>query len=197
VPSKHKETFFAPATKIFYISATVEPIVWQEGLAMTKRDRRFSRFWLLLGCAIALVMARPVTTHAVIIDNPASEAEGDAEFRAAEWLVKERQFQEALPLLKRVVARDPGNADAYNYLAFSQRKIGLLDEAMSNYMRALDLDPEHIGAREYLGELYLQLGQRDKAEEQLAILVRLCPLGCEAREDLAQAIAESKRRRSP
>jgi tetratricopeptide (TPR) repeat protein len=133
----------------------------------------------------------------VIVDVPGSEASGDEELVAAERLVKERRFEEAIPLLQRVIGRDPGSADAYNYLAFSQRKVGLLDEAMSNYMRALNLDPDHIGAHEYLGELHLQLGQRDKAEEQLAILVRLCPLGCEAREDLAEAIAADKQARSP
>ena len=150
----------------------------------------------LAWAAIAAVML-PAISHAEIVDNPASEASGDAEFVAAEHLVKAQQFEEALPLLHRVVGRDPGNADAYNYLAFSQRKVGLLDEAMRNYMRALDLDPDHIGAREYLGELYLQLGQQDKAEEQLAILMRFCPLGCEPREDLAQAIATFKRAQSP
>jgi tetratricopeptide (TPR) repeat protein len=151
---------------------------------------------LLVWAAISAVML-PAISHAEIVDNPASEASGDAEFVTAERLVKAQQFKEALPLLQRVVGRDPGNADAYNYLAFSQRKVGLLDEAMRNYMRALDLDPDHIGAREYLGELYLQLGQQDKAEEQLAILMRLCPLGCEPREDLAQAIAAVKRAQSP
>src|SRR4028119_909481 len=159
--------------------------------------RQYVGLGVLLAWAIIGVVMLPAISRAVIVDNPSSEASGDAEFVAAESLVKERRFEEALPLLRRVIGRDPGNADAYNYLAFSQRKVGLLDEAMSNYMRPLDLDPDHIGAREYLGELYLQLGQRDKAEEQLAILVRLCPLGCEPREDLAQAIAASNRAQSP
>ena len=164
---------------------------------MVVGGRQYVRFGVLLTWAVVAVVMLPAPSHAVVVDNPAAEASGDAEFVAAESLVKERRFEEALPLLRRVVGRDPGNADAYNYLAFSQRKIGLLDEAMSNYMRALDLDPDHIGAREYLGESYLQLGQRDKAEEQLAILVRLCPLGCEPREDLAQAIAANKRAQLP
>ncbi len=86
----------------------------------------------LLAWAAISAMMLPAISHAEIVDNPASEASGDAEFVAAERLVKAQQFEEALPLLQRVVGRDPGNADAYNFLAFSQRKVGLLDEAMRN-----------------------------------------------------------------
>jgi tetratricopeptide (TPR) repeat protein len=158
----------------------------------------FPRYGLLLAFYTALsIVIWDHPAYAIIEDVPSADVARDAEFVAAERLVKERQFAEAIPLLQRVVARDPGNADAYNYLAFSQRKVGLLQEALHNYSRALDLDPDHIGAREYLGELYLQLNQDDMAEEQLARLKVLCPLGCEAREDLARAIAEKKRARSP
>jgi tetratricopeptide (TPR) repeat protein len=152
---------------------------------------------MLLACAVAAAVALVTPSYAVLMDDPSSEAAGDPELLAAERLVKERRFEEAMPLLMRVIARDPGSADAYNYLALSQRKLGRLEEAFANYMRALDLDPDHMGAREYLGELYLQLGQPEKAEEQLSRLMVLCPLGCEARDDLARAISESKRNQSP
>ena len=142
-------------------------------------------------CALAASAIWPSSSQAVLLDEAAPETREDKDFATAERLVKERHFTEAMPLLKAVIARDPGNADAYNYLAFSQRKLGHLGEALGNYMRALDLDPDHIGAREYLGELYVQLGEMDKADEQLTRLKLLCPLGCEARDDLARAIAES------
>ena len=156
----------------------------------------FRRYGLLLAFYSAMsinICSKPA--YAIIEDDPSADIARDEKFMAAERLVKERQYAEAIPLLQQVLARDPGNADAYNYLAFSQRKVGLFQEALHNYLRALDLDPDHIGAREYLGELYLQLNQDDKAEEQLARLKVLCPLGCEAREDLARAIEESRRRR--
>jgi Flp pilus assembly protein TadD len=164
---------------------------------MARCDRRLVGRGLIVGCAVIAAVAMPATSHAVMIDHPTSEVAGDAEFLAAEHLVKEQRFEEALLLLKQVLARDPGNADAYNYLAFSQRKLGRFEEAFANYMRALDLAPDHMGAREYLGELYLQLGRRDKAEEQLSRLMVLCPLGCEARDDLARAISESRRNQPP
>ncbi|WP_201863643.1 tetratricopeptide repeat protein [Microvirga soli] len=182
---------------IDYISTIVEPVVWQELFAMARRDLRLFGRGLILGYAAIATVAMPVTSQAVMIDDPTSEFVGNAELLVAEQLVKEQRFEEALPLLQRVLAQDPGNADAYNYLAFSQRKLGRFEEAFANYIRALDLDPDHMGAREYLGELYLQLGQREMAEEQLSRLMVLCPLGCEARDELARAISESKHNQPP
>ena len=48
--------------------------------------------------------------------------------------------------------------------------------------------PAHLGAHEYLGELYLQRGELEQARAQLAELERLCPAGCEERSELAEAI---------
>ena len=56
-------------------------------------------------------------------------------------------------------------------------------------LKALDFDAEHKGAHEYLGELYVETGQMPKAREHLAVLEKLCPQGCEEREDLAKAVA--------
>ena len=44
------------------------------------------------------------------------------------------------------------------------------------------------GALEYLGELYVETGNMEKAKEQLVVLAKLCPGGCEEREDLQKAI---------
>ena len=58
----------------------------------------------------------------------------------------------------------------------------------AHYQRALRLDPAHLGAHEYLGELYLQRGEPEQARAQLAELELLCPAGCEERSELADAI---------
>ncbi len=64
-----------------------------------------------------------------------------------------------------------------------------MKQAATFYAKALDFDPNHKGALEYQGELFVELGQIDKAKANLARLVRLCPQGCEEREDLEKAIA--------
>jgi Flp pilus assembly protein TadD len=81
------------------------------------------------------------------------------------------------------------HADVYNLMGFSLRKTGDTKQAYTFYRKALDFDPEHKGALEYLGELYVEIGQVDKARENVVLLKKLCPSGCEELADLEQAIA--------
>lgn len=81
------------------------------------------------------------------------------------------------------------HADVYNLLGFSLRKTGAYGKALTFYKKALDFDADHKGAHEYLGELYVETGRFAQAREHLAMLEKLCPQGCEEREDLAKAIA--------
>ena len=59
--------------------------------------------------------------------------------------------------------------DVYNLLGFSYRKHTEpnLDKAFEAYRIALEANPEHLGAHEYLGELYITLGNMNKANEML------------------------------
>ncbi len=75
---------------------------------------------------------------------------------------------------------------------FSHRKLGRFETARAFYRKALKLDPNHRGAREYLGELYLTLGDIKKAERELAALEDLCIFGCEEFTDLEKAVKTYK-----
>ena len=103
-------------------------------------------------------------------------------------LVEDRQYELAVEKLEAFVAEEENNADAWNYLGYSQRKIGRLKESLTSYRIALAIDGEHLNANEYLGELYLAMEQPDKAQQQLDKLARLCG-DCEQYQDLQQAIA--------
>ena len=102
--------------------------------------------------------------------------------------IEAQNYKGALAEL-RDLADDTQNADIYNLLGFTLRKTGDYATSLSYYTKALDLQPDHKAAREYLGELYVETGNMDKAKEQLATLTKLCPAGCEEREDLEKAIA--------
>src|SRR5262249_18411100 len=103
-----------------------------------------------------------------------------------------KDFKAALAELNQIINRNVQHADVYNLLGFSLRKTGDYAKALTFYKKALDFDANHKSAHEYLGELYVETGQLAKALEHLGILERLCPQGCEEREDLAQAIAAAQ-----
>lgn len=119
----------------------------------------------------------------------------ETDFQQAEYLVKGEQYAEAIPLLEGVVKDNPRDADAWNYLGFANRKLGNKEKALEAYQKALAVDPKHKGANEYLGELYLQMGDLAKAEAQLAILKGICGADCEEVEDLTADIADYKAQR--
>ena len=134
-----------------------------------------------LGLAPVLL---PVPAYAV--DNMSSTDAPDLTSVRAK--IKAKDYVAALAEL-RDLAEDTQQADVYNLLGFTLRKTGDFKTSLTYYTKALELQPEHKAAREYLGELYIETGNIEKAKEQLAILAKLCPGGCEEREDLQKAIS--------
>ena len=89
-------------------------------------------------------------------------------------LVESEQFDRALVELKAFVKEEKKNADAWNWLGYSQRSTGDLDGSLKSYEKALRLDKKHLGANEYLGELYVMRGNMKKANKQLKRLAKYC-----------------------
>jgi len=119
-------------------------------------------------------------------------APADPDFDRAKKEIKAKNWDGAIALLNKALARDPKNAEIHNQLGFAERNRGDLDTAFKHYEQALALNPKHRGAHEYLGEAYLMTGNLAKAEEQLAVLNKLCFLPCEEFSDLKAAIAAYK-----
>ena len=87
-------------------------------------------------------------------------------------LVYYKKFDKSIKLLEKIAKRKDlydKKADVYNLLGFSYRKHSNpnLDKALQAYRVALYSNPEHLGAHEYLGELYITLGNMNKANEML------------------------------
>src|SRR6478752_870419 len=143
-----------------------------------------SVLWLsafLLGAALA-------APGALAVDNVSSRDAPDLTSVRAK--IKAKDFKAALAELTPMLATYQ-HADVYNLMGFSLRKTGDYKQAYTFYRKALDFDPDHKGALEYLGELYVETGQMDKARENLALLKKLCPGGCEELADLEQAVASA------
>ena len=58
-------------------------------------------------------------------------------------------------------------------------------------VQALKIHPKHRNALGYQGELYIQLGQIDKAKANLAKLEQICWMPCSAESDLRKSLAET------
>jgi predicted Zn-dependent protease len=112
------------------------------------------------------------------------------DYTAAIKMMQSGAFAEAIPHLRQVLEAQPGNADVLNFLGYSSRMTGAYDDSLDYYRRALARDPDHKGAHEYLGELYLTMHQLGNARGQLVELVRLCPSGCPERDTLTKSIAD-------
>jgi tetratricopeptide (TPR) repeat protein len=121
----------------------------------------------------------------------------DPGFAQAKTLIEARNYPAAMPLLQQVVARDPRNADAYNLMGYATRKAGNPQGSLQYYTTALQIDPKHLGAHEYIGEAYLMLDRPQEAEQHLARLDSLCLFGCTEYRMLKSAIAGYKAGRKP
>jgi tetratricopeptide (TPR) repeat protein len=121
----------------------------------------------------------------------------DPSFAQGKALVEAKRFQEAMPYLQQAVAKDPRNADAYNLMGYATRKSGDPNASLQYYNQALTIDPKHLGANEYVGEAYLQLGRLPEAEQHLARLDSLCTFGCTEYRELKAAVANYKAGKKP
>jgi tetratricopeptide (TPR) repeat protein len=121
----------------------------------------------------------------------------DPNFAQAKGAIEAGQYAAALPLLQQVLAKDPRNADAYNLMGYATRKSGNPNGSLQYYTTALQIDPKHLGAHEYIGEAYLMLDRPQEAEQHLARLDSLCLFGCTEYRMLKTAIANYKVGRKP
>jgi tetratricopeptide (TPR) repeat protein len=141
-----------------------------------------------LSVAVALLLADAASGARAVDTNDLAP-----DLSSVRAKIKAKDFKGALEELNPLQVTHQ-HADVFNLLGFCLRKIGDHMRAYDYYRAALNLDPEHKGALEYLGELYIETGQIEKARENLAFLKRLCPDGCEELTTLAAAIAAAERK---
>ena len=79
-------------------------------------------------------------------------------------------YAQAFKKLEKAYKIDKKNPDILNYMGFTTRKVGNFDQAEKFYLEGLKIKPNHNGINEYLGELYVQTNQINKANERLAVL---------------------------
>lgn len=143
---------------------------------------------LVLVFSVLSVMVMPVFA------DGGNSSSSSSRLKPFQQLIEKQQFQQAIKELDAALLDDPDDADLLNLLAYSHRKLEHFDIALDYYQQALKIKPKHLGANEYLGELYLLLGQLENAEQRLAVLDKACFFGCDEFDELKQAIQEYRRK---
>ena len=137
--------------------------------------------------AVCLVLMPPVCLAVDTDDDPAA-AKLDPDYAAGKKAIEAKDWSAAIKSLASAALRDTRNADLQNYLGYAYRNAGQTELAFKHYGRALQLNPRHRGAHEYVGEAYLLINNLAKAEEHLVALQKICLIPCEEYEDLKKKV---------
>jgi len=143
--------------------------------------------------AVCLLFMPPVSWAVDTDDDPAA-AKLDPDYAAGKKAIETKNWNAAIKSLSSAALRDTRNADLQNYLGYAYRNAGQMELAFKHYGRALQLNPRHRGAHEYVGEAYLIVNNLAKAEEHLAALQKICLIPCEEYEDLRKQIDTYRKR---
>ena len=81
-----------------------------------------------------------------------------------------KKYAKAQKLLLKSNDEKPLQADTLNYLGFTTRKLGDYEKGEEFYLQGLQVEPDHNGMNEYLGELYVVTYRMDLAKGRLNVL---------------------------
>ena len=131
---------------------------------------------------LSLLFVTPV--YAVKYDK----LNASALYERAVKYIDRKDYIKANKALKAYTKSEPNDADGWNLYAFANRKMNKFEKAEVYYEKALNIDPDHKGALEYQGELFMQTNRQNLAEENLNKLISLCPNSCYELEKLQEYI---------
>ena len=112
---------------------------------------------------------------------------------AAEILKEELRFQEAVPLLEQVIAKEPGLPIAYLQLGTALTSLRNYEKAVPVLRKAVELRPDLTVPRYQLGSALFEIGDFAGAAVELEAAVTRLPDWAEARFTLATTYARMDR----
>ena len=147
----------------------------EEGLAQAKsllkggpEDREV---YLALGQMYSRLRRWPEAEQAIGKAQELSTKPDEKEFvnfTLAAMYERQKKFDQAEETFKKVLANDPNNAVALNYLGYMLADRGMrLEEALNYIKKAVQLDPQNGAYLDSLGWAYFKMGNMDMAEENL------------------------------
>ena len=132
----------------------------------------------------------PTPTTVAPTPTPVAAKSVNSELAKVTTLLNANNFKQALADLKIIDSEFKNNADVNNLLGYSSRKLKQYKPAATYYEKALKLNPNHLGALEYQGELFVLTNKVAAAKKNLVKLEKLCGLKCGEYLDLKKAIGK-------
>ena len=94
---------------------------------------------------------------------------GSAEFKEKEY------GEKALQTIKKALALDPKNSDAYRIQGYAYEIMSLWAQSISSYNKSIEIDPKNARAFVNRGHVYNLLGNLDTAEEDYRGALKIDP----------------------
>ena len=142
--------------------------------------------------SLIVTMFSKATFAAGSYEDYSTTSKMPSSYQKAVKIIKSGKYQDAISLLKLADRINPKDAEINNLFGFSHRKTRDLEKAGDYYRKALKIDRKHKSALECQGELFLMVGNKAAAEDNLRKLEKICWLGCTELDDLQIAIKNYK-----
>jgi len=133
------------------------------------------------------VFFNPTVAALAADTSPSPVAAENKELKKARESIAKKDWPAAIVVLEPYTKNTANDADGFNLLGYSYRNLKRYDESLVAYKKALEIDPKHRGAHEYIGIAYIQMSQLANAKIHLDALDKICTLSCEEYRDLKKA----------
>lgn len=153
----------------------------------------------------ALVLASTLVMPAAYAEyKPAEPSEAPSAASVAPVVTVQSELARAFAMVtaldykgarKELIAIDKvfaNDANVNNLLGYTSRKLKLYKSSATYYTKALGIDPNHLGALEYQGELFVVTKKMAAAKANLKKIGQICGTDCQEYKDLKKAIRKKK-----
>ena len=137
------------------------------------------------------------SARAITVLEPVARAnpsDATTQLSLAELYTTAGRKNDAERTVRQLVALEPGNADALNYLGYMLADSGKqLDEAIRFVKKALDIEPDNPNYLDSLGWAYYRRGDNDQAEKYITQAAQKMPRNGTVQEHMGDILAKRGR----
>lgn len=125
----------------------------------------------------------------VLTGGPPGDSDTPDYYAEGAELLRSSRYHDALTSFRLALRDQPDNVDILQQMGVTYTRIGLQDEAVRAYRRALELKPHAAGAHYGLAFLLLQRGKEDEGVAHLRAFLARPPAAEDARDHIRHARA--------